>query len=163
MRKQRNRTPLETRFWAMVTKTDTCWLWTGAATHFGHGLVNGGGRGGKTIRAHRLSWEMHNGPIPDGMMVCHHCDVPACVNPVHLFIGTRADNNADCADKGRTSRTHQKKGREHAMAKLTDDQVRAMRAEYAAEQPIYRTIAAKYGVTLQQAFRIIKRQSWGHI
>src|SRR5262245_52091786 len=89
------RKPLQDRFWKYVNKTETCWLWTGAKHEFGYGLINKGGAGGRILRAHRVIWEWTNGPIPKGFFVCHHCDVPACVRPDHLFLGTNKDNVQD--------------------------------------------------------------------
>ena len=93
-------TPLETRFWRFVAPSMDdrgCWEWTGArAGELGYGCL-----GGKGPRAHRLSWEIHNGPIPDGLWVLHKCDNPPCVNPRHLFLGTRTDNIRDMFAKGR--------------------------------------------------------------
>lgn len=90
------------RFWAKVNKTDGCWLWTASTVKFGYGQFGVS----KTIHknTHRLSWEIHHGPIPVGMSVCHSCDVPACVNPDHLFLGTQRDNVLDCIAKGRSNR-----------------------------------------------------------
>lgn len=89
------------RFWLYVEKTDTCWLWHGPMDGVGYGAINTGDR---RRGAHRVSYEMANGPIPDGLFVCHTCDVRNCVNPSHLFVGTARDNALDCWLKGRSNR-----------------------------------------------------------
>lgn len=88
----------EQRFWPKVEKSDGCWLWTSSTSGRGYGAfwANGG-----RIRAHRFSWELHNGSIPAGLWVLHHCDTPACVRPEHLFLGDRRANMLDAAKKGR--------------------------------------------------------------
>lgn len=120
-----------------------CWLWLGAADNNGYGTF----RGGRNKRkAHRLAYAAFVGPIPEGMHVCHHCDTPACVNPEHLFLGTHADNMADCARKGR-ARTQRKilsrpRGERHHNVVLSTADVIAIRASSMPQ----RTLAALYGV-----------------
>ena len=102
----------EERFFQKVNKTDSCWLWTGSLNSRGYGCL---AVNRKTVSAHRYSYAIHKGEIPEGLIICHSCDVPACVNPDHLWAGTFADNMKDMVDKdrhGETSRkqTHCRKG-----------------------------------------------------
>lgn len=92
-------TPSE-RFWSNVQKTDGCWVWTGCRSH-DYGLM---GANKARILAHRFSWELHYGPIPNGLGVLHRCDNPPCVRPDHLFLGTFEDNMKDKIAKGRQAR-----------------------------------------------------------
>ena len=89
------------RFWENVSKTETCWVWIGHRKETNYGVISEGKRKGRPKSAHRYSWEIHNGPIPEGLCVLHRCDNPPCVNPEHLFLGTLADNAQDMLAKGR--------------------------------------------------------------
>jgi hypothetical protein len=93
------KTSFEDRFWARVEKTEGCWIWTGSlfsGSQYGQVKQNG-----KTKQVHRVSWELHFGPIPESMCVCHKCDNPPCVRPDHFFLGTNYDNTMDSVIKGR--------------------------------------------------------------
>lgn len=94
---------VEERFLEKVRKvTNRCWLWTGGKGKRKDGLMSGRfWMDGKLWMASRASWELHYGPIPDGLCVCHHCDNPLCVRPDHLFLGTQKDNMQDASRKGR--------------------------------------------------------------
>lgn len=133
-----------TRFWTKVNKTDGCWLWTGAldTSKYGILLIHGTPR-----TAHRVAWELINGPIPDGMCVCHHCDVRHCVNPAHLWLGTNADNVADKLRKGRGAST------------LTPDDVRAIRSSTASD----RELGLLFGIQTQNITLIRTRKAWKHV
>jgi len=149
------------RFWAKVDKSGDCWEWTACKNSDGYGLLAVGLKARRSKGAHRFSWEIHFGHIPDGMCVCHSCDNPSCVNPNHLFIASHADNMADMARKGRGVRSGLK-GELHGGVKLTENQVVMIRASRAEGRKLT-DIANEYGVTFQLISRICLRQLWGHI
>ena len=161
--------PIADRFWPRVEKTDSCWLWQGHQLKSGHGTIGRGGRKAGHMLAHRLSWELANGPIPEGACVLHRCDVPNCVNPEHLFLGTRPDNSADMVAKGRAANGLTKKD-----AKLTPDQVREIRRRYAQRDPrpstrvwrnpdSFAALAEDFGVNEATIRDAVKRKTWTHI
>lgn len=129
-----------------------CWIWEGFIHDNGYGRASIGGRGMKQS-AHRLFYEAHKGPIPEGMCVCHKCDTPLCVNPDHLFLGTTLDNNRDRAKKGRYF------GEWNGRSKLTDADVIAIRESTLSLSEI----AAKYGIAYQTASEIRVRRRWKHL
>ena len=159
------RAPPEQRFWQYVKKTETCWLWIGAKREFGYGVIHLKRIGRKSYieRAHRLSWQMHRGPIPDGLFVCHSCDNPACVNPDHLFLGTHQDNMNDCSSKKRYDCVKRPKGELHGNHVLTDEMVLQLRREYALEPFFLRIYAKRYGISIATTHKILRRQAWKHI
>ena len=92
------RLSLVDRFWTNVSRANGCWEWTGKRNRKGYGQIRDRE---KNRSVHRVSWELHFGNPPPGMLVCHRCDNPPCVRPDHLFLGTARDNMRDCAAKGR--------------------------------------------------------------
>lgn len=146
-------TPLAAGFWdRAVVNEDSCWGWNGKTERFGYAVL---GKHGK--RAHRLSYELHHGPIPDGMVVCHTCDNPPCCNPDHLFLGTPAENSRDMVDKGRSNR-----GERNGHARLTEADVRDIRA--ARSQGLgLREIGARFELSKGAVHDIVTRRRWAHI
>jgi hypothetical protein len=156
------------RFWRHVDRSGDCWLWTGTVAGFGHGWVRVGGKATgdrrRSIAAHRLSWELAYGPIPAGMCVLHRCDVPRCVRPAHLFLGTKRDNTQDMIAKGRSRLSiggPVRRGEDSRWARLTEDQVRWLRRMVGR---ISQNDAAwLLGIRQSQVSRIILGKRWAHV
>lgn len=152
--------PIEERFWSKVDKTPghgpngDCWLWTGRPDRFGYGIIS---YKGKFARTHVCSYSMHHGGISKGLQVLHKCDIPGCVNPDHLWLGTNADNMADRKAKGRYATAS--KGSTHYKAKLNEDDVRRIRAD----PRDHLTIAAEYGTSRSNVGNIKHRRAWKHV
>lgn len=151
------RTPVAERFWRLVNKAgpDECWLWTGAQVAGGYGVFwfNGGGR-----TSNRVAWILTNGQIPNGLHVLHRCDVPACCNPAHLFVGTRSENMRDMQRKGRANYV---RGERHGVAKLTAEtvsQIKAMAGERSQAQ-----IAALFDVSQSTVWRTLHGETFASV
>lgn len=187
------------RFWSKVAKSadpDGCWIWTAGKYKDGYGSFNLAGRRGvvgQETYAHRISWLIHRGPIPNDMCVCHNCptgDNPSCVNPVHLWLGTHHQNMLDREAKGRgnqvrgeahhskhnpghmahgdrhKSRTHPEsvpRGEEHGGSKLTTAQVLEIRAMRENSDLTKDEIGKMFGITGGMVGHIHSRRAWKHV
>jgi hypothetical protein len=160
--------PVLRRFLAKVRRDPHprgCWLWHRANHPFGYGQFSVAHA--VAIGAHVASYAIHVGDVPDGMMVCHHCDTPLCVNPEHLFLGTHTDNVRDAAKKGRLSlqekgRIQRARGSRHSQAKLTEADVLQIRRDRARGVPI-RVLAIRYGCSGTCITYVETRRNWAHV
>ena len=140
--------PVAERFWEKVDKSggpDACWLWRARRNALGYGTLKVQER---TILAHRIAYELHYGSIPDGALVCHHCDNPPCVNPAHLWTGTNRDNTED------------RDAKERFKAKLSRPAALAIRRKYATGQYTQSQLAQEYGISEALIWRIVHNQVW---
>lgn len=178
-------TPLAERFWSKVAKSDGCWQWTATLSTSGYGKIGVGPHGAGVLHAHRVSWELHFGPIPDGLWVLHHCDNRPCVRPDHLFLGTVIDNMQDAVGKGRIpsgdrhhsrrrpdrlargdrngARTHPealRRGVSHPQAKLRSDQVAEIRSLCESRTSSQAQIGARFGVSQSLVSLIARGEIW---
>lgn len=144
---------LAERFWEKVDVRgpDECWNWIRCKMPYGYGKF---GINNKTQMAHRVSYELANGPIPKGLFVCHTCDNPRCVNPAHLFVGTHADNMRDMTGKRR-----QTIGERNAMAKLTSAEVAEIRSRCVGHRGEQVRIAREFGVSNSTICNIVNYES----
>jgi hypothetical protein len=149
---------LADRFWAKVYKQegDACWLWTASKFRDGYGKFARGGHSAGMVRAHRVSWELHNGSITDGLFVLHDCDTPACVRPDHLFLGTAKDNVRDMIAKGRQNFVRAF-GEAHSRTKISDIDIAAMEVDRASMT--FQELGIKYGLSYSHCCKIINGKS----
>lgn len=148
---------VEAEFWsrAIPEPNTGCWLWLGDVNTGGYGVARFGLK--DRVTAHRRAYQLAIGPTPNGMDVCHRCDVRLCVNPAHLFLGTRAENLADMVAKGRSAR-----GEKHRAAVMTVDEVRNMRALSTVGVSI-QEIARTYGRNEGTVRSAVRGKSWRHL
>lgn len=150
------------RFWAKVDKTPghgpkgECWIWIAAVDKDGYGHM-WRNESSRNYAVHRFSWEQHNGPIPDGLGVLHHCDNPPCIRPDHLYCGTTIDNVRDRTVRGR------ERGELHGMAIVNESQVRTIRHRYATEKISQIALGKEYGLSQTAISQIVLRKCWTHI
>lgn len=154
----------EARFWRRVDRNGpihstlgACWVWTGGKFDNSYGAIY---VDGKSKKAHHFSWTYHYGPFSSALCVLHKCDNPSCVNPHHLFLGSKADNSTDMVRKGR-----QTKGEQHSRAKVTEEMVKVIRSEYVWRSSTHGTygLAKKYGLSQYCIMSIIQRKTWKHV
>lgn len=177
--------PLSVTLWERVNKNGPipslkpelgpCWEWTEGLTSAGYPAVHDPATK-KQVRGNRAAWELIYGPVPDGLMVCHHCDNRKCLNPVHLFVDTAKGNYDDARKKGRMDnalaaiqkahdegRVEYCRGEAMPNAKLSNEQVLEMRHLYDHEKWGYKKLKKKFRVSAGTCKRIVKRQIWTHI
>jgi len=150
----KKRENLEKRFWPKVRvgKAEDCWEWISKAKHpYGYGRMSAGRK--VNLKAHQISWALHNGKIPAGMLVLHSCDNPSCCNPNHLSVGTQSQNMADAKSRGRSSSPPILRGKSHPMAKLSDEQITMISLDLRPAE----IVAEEYGVSSKTIYRV----RWG--
>lgn len=152
---------VEERFWSKVDKSGDCWLWTASVDRKGYGMF-GINRGNG--RAHRIAWELANGPIPAGKQICHACDNPPCVNPDHLWLGTNRENMEDARLKGKwvgspTKARGEANGGGGKLKESDIPEIRALRAKGWTQQ----AIANQFGVNQTMISFILRGVAWAHV
>jgi len=146
------------RFWKKVDRSggpDTCWPWTGYIGENGYGIVSIKGKG---YKAHRVSYFIEHGRIDNDRLVLHRCDVRACVNPAHLFLGTPEDNSQDAVRKGRNTKLY---GEQNGKAKLTHTTVLAIRRLCKRDGVYQKTVAKQFGVSEATVSYVVNGGRWG--
>ena len=158
------------RFWEKVIKTKSCWVWSGYVDDAPNGY-GGVFLKGKRYAAHRISWEIHYGPIKNGLCVCHKCDNPPCTNPLHLFLATNKENQKDCFLKGRrasglnngkyTRPDRTPRGEKHGKAKLTEKDIKEIRR--LGSKMSQTALGHKFNTSQVNIGSILNNKTWKHI
>lgn len=136
-------------FWSMPEPMSGCTLWIGSVNGGGYGHIY---YGGKNRLAHRISWELNNGPVPGGLWVLHKCDNRVCINHQHLYVGTRNDNSNDAVLR---DRYYLKKGSRHPFAKLTDRDIENIKSTWFNTYTSASNIARKYSISKHSVYAVI--------
>lgn len=150
------------RFEGKFEKGPNCWNWTAAVNASGYGIIRQSSDGPTSTLAHRVSYELYIGPIPQGLLVCHSCDNRQCVNPEHLFLGTHADNSLDALSKGRTKQQGLV-GESNKRAKLSEYQVRTIRELYGSRVFSLKQLGQQFGVGKHVIYQIVTNITWRHL
>ncbi len=150
--------------YVMIDPNSGCWLWSGCVAGRGYGVTKFRKISPSHLYVHRLVYEVFVAPVPDGLYVCHRCDVPACCNPDHLFLGTHTDNMRDAVMKGRVaSRKTGTWSPGQGRMKLDDEAVRQIRAIYCMGFLGHQFLAHLFGVSNYTINSIVRRKSWKHV
>lgn len=139
----------------MYEPNSGCWIWLGGTNEHGYGIIGLGHREDGVSKAHRVSYELYKGPIPEGGNILHSCDLPACVNPAHLRVGTLSDNSKDCVSRGRNF-VPDNRGERATWAKLTADKARHIKERVLSRKEY----AELYGVSKSAISRIWEGKNW---
>ncbi len=150
---------IEERFWPKVDRSgghDACWEWQAGRFPSGYGVFSAGSSR-KSVRAHRMAWELTYGD-PGPALVLHKCDNRPCCNPRHLYLGDHTQNMKDAKDRGRLHH-----GETHPKSKLTPEQVTDLRLRYLLGHGTMEQLGKQYGINKASARQIIRRLSWRHL
>lgn len=147
-------------FTSRVYKTDTCWIWKGFKDKYGYGVIK---VKGKFYKAHRLSFMLFNGEIPEGLLICHKCNIRDCVNPEHIYAGTGSDNQKDAVKAGTSNFIKNKQtGSNNYGAKLNEEQVKEIKKLIKQEFRLS-DIASLFKVTRRAIGHIKSGRNWKHV